>query len=270
MAFSALVIDDEKLSRSYIRNMLREYAADMAVYEAGSAGEALQLFGQVAPDIVFLDIKMPGTDGFGLLSKVPDRNFELVFITAYNQYAIKAIKEGATDYLLKPIKKEDFRDTLQKVIQKRYRSIELRRRLSEVEAQLAGYLKNIKEQNVIIEQLHQEIEQLQTRNDATSEKLEMLDKLQKNAILTEDDWNSFKDVFDTVHPNFFIILREKYQGLTQAEIRLVALTKLNMSTKEIASMLGISPETVRQTRWRLKKKMNLPDEVNIEDVIAAM
>lgn len=270
MAFTVLVVDDEKLSRSYIRNMLLEFDDALQVHEASSAEEALETFKSVSPDILFLDIKMPGTDGFALLRMLPGRDFELVFVTAYDQYAIKAIKEGAADYLLKPIKKQDFKEMLAAVTARRTSTLALRNKLNSVEDQLQQYIKSIKEQSVLIEQLQEELEGLHTRNTPNSEKADLLDQLQKKAILTEDDWINFKEIFDTVHPAFFVILREQYPLLTQAETRLMALTRLNMTTKEMAAMLGISPETVRQTRWRVRKKMNLADDVSLEDIVAAI
>ena len=277
MPYSFLIVDDEQLSRSYLSNMLRRYDAGMVIFEAASAKEAAQVFKNEQVDILFLDIKMPGTDGFGLLELLPHRNFELVFITAYNQHAIKAIKEGAADYLLKPVKKSDFIETLQRVLEKRKNALELadnnasvKSKLKETEEELAAYINNIKEKNELIEQLNIEIEQLHERDSTSDEKVVMLDILQKNVILTEDDWTRFKEIFESVHANFFIYLKEKFTGLTQAEVRLLALTKLNMSTKEMAGMLGISPETIRQTRWRLRKKINLPDEVSLEQIVASI
>lgn len=270
MAFKVLVIDDEKLSRSYIRNMLQEYDITLQVGEAGSAEEAIRQFAETPPDILFLDIKMPDVDGFALLKMLPGRDFELVFVTAYDQYAIKAIKEGAADYLLKPIKKTDFKEMLATVTARRQNTMAMRGKLNDVENKLQSYIANIKEQNVLIEQLQEELDSLQHRNTPNAEKADLLDQLQKKAILTDDDWTHFKEIFDTVHPAFFVILRAQHPSLTQAEVRLMALTRLNMTTKEMAAMLGISPETVRQTRWRVRKKMNLSDDVSLDDIVLAI
>lgn len=273
MELSFLIVDDEQLSRNYIRNMLQRHDPAFAIYDAASADEALELFENERIDILFLDIKMPGKDGFSFLNMLSHRNFELVFITAYNQHAIKAIKEGATDYLLKPIKKTDFIETLQRVITKRKKTLDavtnelFREQLTAVEAELSTYIRSIKEKNELIEQLQTEIEQLQSANGTAGDKLASLDALQNSAILTEEDWNSFKEKFESVYTNFFSHLRNKYPSLTQAEVRLIALTKLNITTREMAGLLGISPETIRQTRWRLRKKMNLADEVSLEQFV---
>jgi len=260
MAFSFLIVDDEQLSRNYIRNMLQRYDVNAAIFDVGSAQEAMLLLDHVPIDVLFLDIKMPEVDGFGLLATLSHRNFELVFITAYNQYAIRAIKEGAADYLLKPIKKADFTDMLERVLARRNSSLETAGKLS-------AYVSRIKEKNDLIDQLNRELDERTHGQQVGTEKIKMLEQLQNNVILTEDDWSRFKDIFESVHTNFFARLRSKYSGLTQAELRLVALTKLNMTTREMAAMLGISPETIRQTRWRLRKKLDLDDDQSLDQLV---
>jgi two-component system LytT family response regulator len=126
MQFSFLVIDDEQLSRNYTCDLLAEFMPGAKVREAPSAKSAIALIQQEKPDVLFLDIKMPGTDGFDLLSLLPERDFEIVFITAHSHYAIKAIKEGACDYLMKPVKKVDFKETLQRACNRRKKAKELK------------------------------------------------------------------------------------------------------------------------------------------------
>lgn len=125
MQFTFLVTDDEKLSRSFINDLIREFVPDAIVHEAANVKNALALLDETKPDIVFLDIKMPGADGFDFLEMAPGRDFELIFITAHSQYAIKAIKEGACDYLLKPIKKTEFRDAIEKAVNRRMKNLEM-------------------------------------------------------------------------------------------------------------------------------------------------
>lgn len=119
MSFCFLVVDDEQPNRDFIKSLILNFEPGAIVFEARSAVTAWSIIEENNIDILFLDIKMPETDGFGLLKKIETRDFELVFITAYSQYAIKAIKEGACDYLLKPIKIQEFKETLDKVICKR-------------------------------------------------------------------------------------------------------------------------------------------------------
>lgn len=115
MAYDFLVVDDEQLNRSYLRDLISEFEPGAMIREAASARAALLLIEEKCPDVLLLDIRMPEMDGFNLLDKLAHRDFELIFITAYSEYAIRAIKEGAIDYLLKPIKRTDFRDMLTRV-----------------------------------------------------------------------------------------------------------------------------------------------------------
>lgn len=117
MPYNFLVVDDERLSRSYIRNLLLDFEPESAIYEARSAVEARQTLDSVKIDVLFLDISMPEVSGMQLLADLPNRNFELIFVTAYSEYAIQAIKEGARDYLLKPIKIPEFKEALYKVLE---------------------------------------------------------------------------------------------------------------------------------------------------------
>lgn len=119
MKTTILIVDDEHMSRSFVHDLVLEQAPDAEIHEAESAEEALSLLGSRPFDIVFSDIKMPHKDGFGMLHAIPHRDFDLIFITAYSQYAIQAIKEGAFDYILKPIRKTEFRTTFEKVLRKK-------------------------------------------------------------------------------------------------------------------------------------------------------
>lgn len=115
-----LVVDDERLSRLYIQDLVKELDAHALVFEARNATEAIAIFEQHTIDILFSDIRMPKNDGFDLLQQLSHRNFELVFITAYSQYALQAIKENVADYLLKPLQKDEFADMYKRVCERVY------------------------------------------------------------------------------------------------------------------------------------------------------
>ncbi len=116
MNYTFLIVDDEKLSRLYIRNLLSEFLPDAVIYDAKDTATARKILLENIIDILFLDIQMPEANGFDLLSEFGERSFEVVMVTAYNQYGIEAVKAGACDYLLKPINKREFRAMLEKVI----------------------------------------------------------------------------------------------------------------------------------------------------------
>ena len=104
----ALVIDDEEDARQMLHLALKRYCPNVDILAlCESASEGLEKIRSLKPDLVFLDIQMPIMSGFDVLEKVPDPDFDVIFVTAYNQYAIKAIRFSALDYLLKPIAIEE-------------------------------------------------------------------------------------------------------------------------------------------------------------------
>jgi len=93
-----VIIDDEEKSRKLLRNLLAEYCENIEVVEmADSVKSGIDAIRQFKPDLVFLDIVMPNANGFDLLDKISEVNFELIFTTAYNHYAIRAIRVCALD-----------------------------------------------------------------------------------------------------------------------------------------------------------------------------
>lgn len=118
-SITTFIIDDEFQSRNFLHRMLQEYFPEMEIVgEASSVKEGLQGIKQYKPDIVFLDIQMQDGTGFDLLGRLPEIDFAIVFVTAYDQYAIKAFRFNAIDYLLKPIVSEELIEAVNKVKQR--------------------------------------------------------------------------------------------------------------------------------------------------------
>lgn len=104
MKIKCIIVDDEPKSRNNLRDLIQEYCQQVEVIgEASSAPEALKLIKQQVPDLLFLDIEMPGGSGFDLLKSISTQNFEVIFVTAFDRYGIQAVKFCAIDYILKPI-----------------------------------------------------------------------------------------------------------------------------------------------------------------------
>ena len=111
----AIIVDDEPYSCESLATLLDRYCPNVKVADICYSGEAgLSAIREQHPQIVFLDIEMPKMNGFEMLEKIPEINFEIIFTTSYDQYAIKAIRFSALDYLLKPVDRED----LQKAVHK--------------------------------------------------------------------------------------------------------------------------------------------------------
>jgi two-component system, LytTR family, response regulator len=112
----AIIIDDEEPARSIIRNYLKDQQNIEVIAECSDGFSGVKAINEMKPDLVFLDIQMPKLTGFEMLELIEEMPF-IIFITAYDQYAIRAFEMNATDYLLKPFTKDRFETALQKVMQ---------------------------------------------------------------------------------------------------------------------------------------------------------
>ncbi|MBA2746358.1 MAG: response regulator, partial [Flavisolibacter sp.] len=110
----AILIDDERLARAELRKLLQEYPEIEVIDEASNAEEGIHKIEQQNPDLIFLDIQMPGKTGFDMLSEL-DMAPQVIFTTAYDEYALKAFEVNALDYLLKPIEPKRLADAVEKI-----------------------------------------------------------------------------------------------------------------------------------------------------------
>jgi len=115
----AIIIDDEQNGIDALRILIEKYVANITVVaESRDPFQGVNLIESYLPEIVFLDINMPGMDGFELLNKLSWRSFNLVFTTAHQQYGLKALKQNAVDYLLKPIGHTDLQTTVERIVKR--------------------------------------------------------------------------------------------------------------------------------------------------------
>lgn len=114
----AIIIEDERLARKELTNLLKEYQEIEIVGECQNADEGIQMIEELQPDLIFLDIQMPGKDGFAMLEElsfVP----KVIFTTAYDEFALKAFEVSAVDYLLKPVETERLKDAVDKLLKEK-------------------------------------------------------------------------------------------------------------------------------------------------------
>src|SRR6187402_1164283 len=113
----ALIVDDERLARKELMKLLEDHPSIEVVGEAMNAEEAITMVNELNPDLLFLDIQMPGKTGFQLLEELDAVPF-VVFTTAYDEFALKAFEVNALDYLLKPIQADRLSETVAKITEK--------------------------------------------------------------------------------------------------------------------------------------------------------
>lgn len=144
---------------------------------------------------------------------------------------------------------------------------QLNKELNSVETNLREILKNLIEKNQMIEILENNLVEIQKNNNyKEEEKLELKSKLQSFILLTNDDWSTFKQLFEKLNPHFFDKIA-KLPDLTPAEIRMATLLKLNLSTNEMAKALAISVESVRRSSLRLRKKLGIDRHEDLVQLI---
>jgi two-component system, LytTR family, response regulator len=113
----AVIIDDEKHCRDVLQMLIERHCPEVTIDAlCGDPEEALKVIERLQPQLVFLDVEMPGMNGFELLESCARRSFSVIFTTAYDQYAIKAIRHSALDFLLKPIDKDELVQSVQKAL----------------------------------------------------------------------------------------------------------------------------------------------------------
>lgn len=140
-ALKTIIVDDEALARRGIKHRLASIEDVEIVGEARNGREALKLIEELSPDLVFLDIQMPGMDGFDVLRALPDDDLPtIVFVTAYDNYAIQAFEANALDYLLKPIEDKRLSEALDRVrnIRDQKQAVEHKQSLLQLVGRITG------------------------------------------------------------------------------------------------------------------------------------
>ena len=139
-----VLVDDEPLARARTRRLLAEIGGATVVGEAGSGPEAREVIAAARPDLLLLDIQMPGEDGFAVLRALPTRP-AVIFVTAYDQYAVRAFEENAVDYLLKPFRRDRLAKALERARQELARPEDVAQRLQTL---LAGLERGGREEHL--------------------------------------------------------------------------------------------------------------------------
>lgn len=152
------------------------------------------------------------------------------------------------------------------------KTLRMEEELNSTEREMRVVLNTLADKNKLIFELKQEIETTQSANSEKmdQEKENMVSNLQSFSLLTENDWVEFKRLFERLNKGFFDHFNEKYPEVTTSEIRLAALIKLNMSNYEMARTLGISPDSVRKTNLRLRKKLHIDQQDELTRFIKAI
>lgn len=148
---------------------------------------------------------------------------------------------------------------------------QVKENLERSEQELQNILKSLMERNETIFKLTEELENVFLKVSSTDEEHKKLtDKLQTFTLLTDDDWVQFKRLFEKRHPGFFDYFYSNYEDITNAELRLAALLKLNLENLEISKTLGIGADSVRKTNLRLRKRLDIAEQKELQKLIQSI
>jgi hypothetical protein len=151
----------------------------------------------------------------------------------------------------------------------RLKHLELQQELDFKNKELTSYAINFIQRNELLESLKERLAALKKSSAAPTMGKQLLDmeKILKQHSGSQKDWNDFKLHFEKVHIHFFTHLKQEFPSLSSNDMKVAALTRLNLSIKEMTVIMGISPESVKTARYRLRKKMQIDPEVALYDFL---
>lgn len=264
-----LIIDDKVENLETIFRIFEIYADNYLLYQANTGGLAYKIAQKVKPDLIITDWDMPVMNGIDLMKKLK-ANKELkdipIIVATGVMTSVEnlktALEAGAVDFIRKPIDE-----------------VELMARTNSALA-LAGYYSQLVQQkdNELVEntlflmknnefnvKITQKLDLLYSNLELKSNKLLVKDIIQDiDNKIKEDSWQRFETSFNSVYDDFYKNLLEDFPDLTSNELKLAAFLKIGLNTKDIASILYLTPNSVKVNRYRLRKKLDIDTDVNLQ------
>lgn len=150
--------------------------------------------------------------------------------------------------------------------QNRFQKLQMQREIQQAEKKLTEFTANLEDKNRMIEQLESlRLEQDIKKNE--EERFALIRELEQSVLLTDEQWTNFAQTFEQVYGNFLLRMRTNYPNLRQSDIRIISLMKLNLSNKAMAGMLGVTSDAIRMSKHRIRKKLELPENTELEQFI---
>jgi len=234
-----IIVDDERLARSELKSMLERHEGVTVVGEAHDVPSAAELIERTAPDVVFLDIQMPGSSGFDLLNRI-DIQCRIVFTTAFNEYAVRAFEVNALDYIMKPIRAERLAQAVERLTTSRREPAEVRQFLEDSDTLLVrsgGRTRSLRVSEIVVVRADGDYTEVLTERGAT----ELVHKTMK-------EWEQRLPVtlFVRIHRSTIVNLRyvDRFDEVSRREL-LVYL-------RHVSKPLAVS----RRYATRLRRKMS--------------
>jgi len=274
--YKILIVDDLIESLKVIVLHLQRSNPEYTLYQSNSSTKAIEIAKKMLPDLIITDWDMPEINGIEFMKTL--KSLELtkdipfvvasgVMITSENLKI--ALEAGAVDFLRKPIDPIELQARINSaLIISKYHKESIAQKNHELMEITLNLTKNNEFNIDIKNKLQQIVDQKKPLNESSSEISKVIELLD-NKIRTSG-WDQFNFAFHNVKPNFNKNLLKKFPELTPAETKLCGLISLGMSIKDISSLLNQSPDGIKVSRSRLRRKLNLDTEQNLESFLASI
>jgi len=268
--FSILIVDDEIEVIRTVIDILENENPNYVFYQTTKGEQGISIAEKILPDLIITDWQMPGMSGIELIKMLKSNpttyDIPIVMLTGVmteSEHLKTALGAGAIDFIRKPVDTIELKarcHSMLKLSEHYKESVNLKNR------ELVSITMNIIQNNEFNQNILGKINKLRAtygnRNRQMKEELRNL-ALDISLKIKGEPWSHFETYFKNVHPRFFEKLVKQFPEITSSEIKLAAYLRLNLSTKEIASITFISTDSIKSARTRLRKRLNLSPEENL-------
>ncbi len=272
-----LVVDDDPHVINRIVDILSDEQSKYIFYQANDGNIAFKIAENKLPDLIITDWDMPFVNGIELIKKIKDnsvtKDIPIIMATAVMQSSkdLKlALEAGAPDYIRKPIDEVELIARVQSVIKiSEYNKKIIDNKNREIAENALMLIRNNKFNIQLIKKLKELHDKLSEKDDETENLFEFIIN-SINEKVKQDSWQKFELILKSSNDNFSEKLIERFPNLTISEIKLSSFLKLGMNTKEIASVLFQSMDSIKVARSRLRKKLNLSSDRNLSVFLSSL
>jgi response regulator RpfG family c-di-GMP phosphodiesterase/DNA-binding CsgD family transcriptional regulator len=275
-SYKILIVDDSIQNLKTMVSIIEKYHPSYLIYQANSGRTALRVLQQTTPDIILTDWEMPDTNGIELLQILKNdastRNIPAIIVTGVmvsSEDLKTAIEAGAMDYIRKPIVAVELLARMHSALTI---AEDRKQIIKEKESKIIENVVFTNEVNNFLEKLLLsaiKIDNLSAERQEINKTLSEIVKTIENR-LKGHGWQKYSNDYDKLHPAFQKRLLISHPSLTPAELKLATMIRLGLSIKELAGLMFVSPESMRVSRSRLRKKLGLSSEQNLQTYLSAI
>lgn len=280
---SILVVEDDWKNREFVVSTIQTKYKKCKLLSASNGNEAIEILNTYTIDLIILDLEMPVMNGITLLRKLKDdlklNNIPVIVYTGVltdNEHLKETLELGAVDFLRKPTEPVEIIARISSAIrQKQFaeEKLKLAEHNSDLEQQILKneineLNNNLKNQMLLLAQKNEVLLKLKELiADNNNDNIGNIQKLINATLVEQNYWDNFLEQFNKIEPGFVKLLQSKYDSLTINEVRLCALIRIGIENKAISSILQVSPAAIEKARYRIRKKINLSQQISLEKAL---